>query len=154
MKPVTWSEMAESMSNDPTLRGLSDEQVRAVIEALALTIHADNKVAPLEVAGFNHLLFDLPWLEDRHELLRSHVPRAAQKARAANDGLAGEVYAADIADRLGSQQVRERVFVMAASLAHVDMRIDPSENKALGWLIAAFGIDEPTRDEVLERLKR
>lgn len=154
MKPTTWHQMAEGMSNDPALQNLADEQVKAIVEALAFTIHADNKVAPLEVAGFNHLLFDLPWLEGRHELIRDHVPVAAQRARTTQQQMEGESHAEDIAQRLVSPAVMEKVFIMAASLAQVDMKLDPAENLALSRLGEAFSVNETRRQEILEQLMK
>lgn len=152
MKPTTWHQMAEGMSNEPALQDLADDQVQAIVEALAFTIHADNKVAPLEVAGFNHLLFDLPWLEMRHDLIREHVPLAAQKARATQVEIAGKAHAEDIAQRLESPAVMEHVFIMAASLAQVDLKLDPAENLALARLGDAFGIERVKQKEIIEQL--
>lgn len=148
-----WEQMASELVDDPEMKGLTDGQVGAVVDVLALTIHADRKVTPVEVAGFNHLFFDLDWLEGRHDLVRELVPKSAAKASVDGDRDQGLALARAAAEVLGSDSLKERVFVMAASLAAVDMKMTPAENEALGWVAEAFGIDEEQRSKIIEQVR-
>jgi len=149
MSITSWEQMARDLVADPELEGLSDEQIKAIIDVLAMTLHADENVSPVEVAGFNHLFFDLPWLEERHELVREHIPRAVKRAVGA-DALA---VAGDAAKHfeLGSQ--REKVFQMAAILASVDSKVKEGENAILVGIAEAFDIDEERRSAIIEASK-
>ncbi len=153
MSVTSWEQMAGELVTDPAMASLTDEQVTAIVDVLVLIIHADSKVSPVEVAGFNHLFFDLPWLEGRHELVRNHLPRAAEFAAVAGDGDKGRAFAKQAAERLEGTALRERVFEMAASLVAVDMRVAAMENVALTWLAEAFELDSTRRDAILQRSK-
>ena len=146
-----WQSLAEQFASAPDLAGLTDDQVRSVVEVLALTIHADETVAPIEVAGFNHLVAGLPMMEGRETLVHEHVKEANKRARAAvtDDSVRREL-ARDAASRLQGSGLREQVFRMAASLASVDFEVVPAEEQALGWLAEAFEIASDRARDIID----
>lgn len=152
MDVAKWSSVAKEFSSSLELRGLDDDQLRALIELLALTIHADSKVSPVEVAGFNHLFFDLDWLSDRQELVREHIPKAAERAAVDGDAEAGLALARSAAEQLRSAEIRSLVFRISASLAAIDQRLVLRENRALGWIAEAFDIDTTEREAVIAEM--
>ena len=149
---AAWQHVAAKLVQDPSLKDLNDDQIKALIEVLALVIHADRKVAPIEVAGFNYLFFDLTWLQHRRDLIRQHVPWAADKAAGTViDPTKGPPVASELAARLSSAELREKVFFMAASLTAIDLRVEPGENEALRWLAEAFGLEDPHREQLFNK---
>ena len=68
-----WQDMARQVVEDPVLQGLSDDQVRAIIDVFALIIQADRQVNPAEVVGFNYLFYDLDWMSQRHEVIKGRI---------------------------------------------------------------------------------
>lgn len=155
MSISSWEQRARDLLSDPRLQGLPSEHVEAIIDVLTLTIHADQNVSPVEVAGFNHLFFDLPWLEDQHELVREHIPVSVKKAIAAGEAGTECELAADAAARLegGGTSLKEKVFLMASILASVDMKLKEGENKVLCTVGDAFGLEEQRRVEIISQSK-
>lgn len=155
MSITSWEQAARDLLSNPILQGLPDEQVEAIIDVLTLTIHADQNVSPVEVAGFNHLFFDLPWLEDRDGLVREHIPVAVKKAMAAGEGGTERALADEVASTLedGGALLKEKVFLMASILASVDMRLKEGENKVLRVVGEAFGLDDHKRAELVSQAR-
>jgi hypothetical protein len=153
MSITAWERMAKGIADDPELKGLTDAQIEAIIDVLALAIHADRSVSPVEVAGFNHLFFDLAWLEGRHQLVRDHVPGAAKRAVAAGaDPEAARSLITAAASVISSGALREKVFEMAVSLASVDTKVKPEEREVLRALADGFGIDEGRRTAIVDAI--
>lgn len=150
-----WKSLTEELGASPLLAALSDAQVEAVVDVLALVIYADETVAPIEVAGFNHLVFDLPWMEGRGELIRGYVRGSASRARqaVASEGAAMDLARA-AASRLEGAELRELVLRMAASLAGVDMEVAPAEALALDRVAEAFEIDRARAREIVDATHR
>ena len=150
MSVASWERLTRELVRDPSMQELTDDQVRAMIDVILLTMHADRRVSPLEVAGFTHLFFDLPWLQSREELVREHIPKAAERGAVAGDEAKGRALARDVAERLGGDRaLRERVFLMAASLAAADSAVEAGEKQALTWVADAFGISPELMAEAL-----
>ena len=147
-----WQSLAEDLGEDDALVDLTDDQVEAMVDVLALIIHADETVAPIEVAGFNHLVFNMPWTKGRRERLEDAVKGAASRAREAGaDEEARQEIAHAASPRLGGAPVRERVFRMAATLAGVDLEVNAAEVRALSWLAEALEIDADSARSIVER---
>lgn len=151
MSITSWEQTARDLLSEAELQEIPDEQVKAIVDVLSLTIHADQNVSPVEVAGFNHLFFDLPWLEERHELLRSHIPISVKKAVGAGSEEDSRAIAIDVASKLIGDSLREKVFLMASILASADMRLKEGENKVLHMVADVFNIDEDRRDAIIQK---
>ncbi len=143
-----WQHAATRIDGDTRLREMSDDQLRALVDILVVVVQADRKVTPLEVAGFNHIFFDIPWLEGRHELLREAISAAGVYAdKADEEGL--ESLATDATEVLVVDELRDTVFLLAASLARVDLKLVPAECRALRWIAAGLGLDQERVRELI-----
>lgn len=145
-----WREVDEALDVTATLSALDDRAAEAAVALLVLTVHADARVLPLEVAGVNHLLFDLPGLEARHERLREWVRRAAARAEAGRSAEMLRSLVDEAAAAIPGPELREKVFAMAVALARVDLRLDPAESQALLWMSEALEIDAARARALIE----
>jgi tellurite resistance protein len=149
-----WQSLAKDIGSDPVLRNLSAAQVAAVVDVLALSIYADGDVSPIEVAGFNMLVFDLPWAKGHAETIQQHVADAVGRIRAsAGDEAQRRAMAEAAAAGLGGAALRENVFRMAAILANVDFELEPAEVDTLAWLAEVFGIDRARAQAMVDELR-
>lgn len=142
---ATWQQLADDLKTDPALAGLGEEQIKAVVDVLVFTIHADEVAGFMEEAELEHQLFELPWMADKEAKVEAFVHDATERAKGATDeGPYREVVSA-AAELLGDAAVRGKVYQMALTLANADMQIHPEEHKALTWLAEAFEIPEHER---------
>lgn len=118
---------------------LADPQRLAVLEALMLVVYADGKVTPEEIRRFDALVSALPWgLEPPQlaALIRETNGRMAHlsTAQAITD------FVANLATRLPSQDLREKVLYTMARLADADGVFHPFEKNVLGLCTVSWNI--------------
>jgi hypothetical protein len=147
-----WQDMARQVVEDPVLQGLSDDQVRAIIDVFALIIQADRQVNPAEVVGFNYLFYDLDWMSQRHEVIKGRIGEVTKKvARLLTQPGPPKAFLDELAARLTGMELRRHVFTLAVGLSAVDSRIAPEESEALQWVADVFGLDEAKRASIMQK---
>ena len=142
---ATWHQLADDLKTDAALADLDEGQIEAVIDVLVLTMHADEVVGFMEEAELEHMLFELPWMADKESKVDAFVKAATARARGVQDEAAFRAIADQVAARLPDEAVRAKVYLMAVTLANVDMQIHSGEHEALTWLADAFEIPESDR---------
>jgi hypothetical protein len=142
---IPWQKLANELKTDPTLKGLTEEQIEAVIDVLLLTIHADKQVAFMEEAEFEHMLYELPWIKDKEEKVEAYVKTATERIKELEDSAAFRAAAESAATKLVEQTVRDKVYEMASTLAGVDMEVNVEEQEILNVLAECLEIPEDKR---------
>lgn len=142
---IPWQQLANELRTDPKLKDISEEQAEAIIDVLLLTIHADKKVAFMEEAEFEHMIYELPWFKSKEQHIDDYVKVATERIKALEDEASFRAAAEEAASKLDDQNVREKVYEMAVTLAGADMEVNPEELAVLGWLAECFEIPEDKR---------
>jgi uncharacterized tellurite resistance protein B-like protein len=142
---ATWEKLADDLKTDKTLAALVEGQIEAIIDLLMLTIHADKTVAFMEQAELDHLLHELPWIQDKRALIDAHIEAVVKEIK---DLEGEEGYRAFIEGRaaaLPSGEVRQKAYQMVLALVDADMEVHPQEKMVLEWLAEGLGIPESER---------
>ncbi len=142
---ATWQQLADELKTDPVLTKLDEEHVEAIIDVLLLTMHADEKVAFMEEAEFEHLLHELPWMQDKQEKIHAHIEATTGKIKTIENESDFRALADNAAKVLVEESVREKAYHMAVALAGADMELHPEEHRVLTWLAECFEIPETKR---------
>lgn len=145
---MAWTQMIDDMSTRGALAHFTQHQIEATIALLAVVMHADDRVGVLEQHEFEALVEQLPFYKGKGEAAQQ-VEDAIIKARAAGiDEYKALIDA--LAVHLPEQADRREVFRMAATMAFADHKLHARESEVLGWLAAAFAIDDA--DAIIAKL--
>lgn len=132
---------------DPDIQDLTLGEVRAVIDALALTMMADYEVGVSEYEEFASLMLALPGTEQEHE---DYVPTAVEKAAVVESPAELAAFAEDIAQRL-HERVHEKVFSMFVTMMVADREISADEEVVLRAFADAFGLAGERTDVIFRK---
>lgn len=136
---MNWNQLTDELSTDDALAHLSNEQAEAIITALAVVMHADDRVGTLERNEFSDQVDRLPFY-DAKDMTTALIEDAITKAAACTDDGAHKAIIDTIAARLTDAHLREETFRMAATLAYADLELHANESAVLGWMAAAFNL--------------
>lgn len=139
---MSWTQLADELGTDSSLQALDATGVAAVIDLLALVVYADASLGMLEQNEFEEQLNALPFLAGKDPA------GALAKAKAANDAAAWQAIIDASVKILDGKGVGERIYRMAAELAHADLRLHRNESAVLKAIVAAFGIDADTAAQI------
>ncbi len=142
---ATWQQLADDLKTDPSLTDLGEEQIKAVIDVLVFTMHADEVAGFMEEMELEHQLFELPWMKDKEAKVEAFVHDATERAKGVGDEAGFRAVVDTAAGLLTEKMVREKIYLMAVTLANADMQIHSEEHQALTWLADAFEIPEHER---------
>jgi hypothetical protein len=142
---TTWQQMADDLKTDPVLANLKADQIEAVISILVLTVYADEVAGFMEEAELEHMLYELPWMEDKEARAEAFVKEVTDKAKGVSDEAGFRAIADAAASKLKDPVVREKAYTMAYNLACIDMNVNKAEHLALEWLADALEIPEGKR---------
>ncbi len=142
---ATWQQLADELKTDPVLEKLDEKQVESLIDVLMLVMHADEKVAFMEEAEFDHLIYELPWVESKHDKIEAHIKTTRTRLGSVDGEADYRKLVSDATKLLVSPDVRVKTYRMAVTLAEADMELHPDEHKVLTWLAEDFGIPEAQR---------
>ncbi len=117
---------------------MDDAQRLAVLEAMVVGLIADNQVTPPEVRRFDEIVMALPWGVERAVL--SAMISGARNRLAALKRDEIDSYVKQLAERLPSQELREKVIYTMATLMFSDGEQVQAEKNVLGLFVIAFGI--------------
>ncbi len=125
---------------DRDLMDLSDGEVLAVVDALALAIYADFSVNRFEDDAFESLVTALTWGRGGEDgPLDRPVEVARMRAGAVTTPEALDAFAANVAGRLPASAL-EKVYSMIVTIAVADNEIKSEEEDLLSSFAGAFGI--------------
>lgn len=142
---TTWQKLADELKTDPALAKLEEAQVKAIIDVLMLTMHSDETVAFMEEAELEHLLHELPWIQDKQDVIDAHIEASVKKIKAIEGEEGYRTFVNECAELLPDAEVKEKTYQMVVALAGADMEVHPKERKVLDWLAASLGIPENKR---------
>ncbi|HUQ03750.1 MAG TPA: TerB family tellurite resistance protein [Kofleriaceae bacterium] len=118
---------------------MDDAQRLAVLEAMVVGLIADNQVTPPEVRRFDEIVMALPWGVER-PVLAAMISGARNRLAALKTRDEIDAYVKQLAERLPSQELREKVVFTMATLMFSDGEQVQAEKNVLGLFVIAFGI--------------
>lgn len=118
---------------------MDEPQRVAVLETMVIGLIADDKVTPAEIRRFDEIVLALPWGVER-SVLAAMTTGARDRLLALKAPAAIHDYVAKLAQRLPSQELREKVVFTMATLMFSDGEIVRAEQNLLGLFVVAFGI--------------
>jgi uncharacterized tellurite resistance protein B-like protein len=121
------------------IEGLDDAQKLAVLEALVSAVLADGKPSQIELASFEHIVSNLPWGMEP-AVVDAQIKGIAQRIAAFSAPAQISDFIVQMAARLPSQSLREKVFYTVATIIFADGAVSKVEQNTLGALVFAFGI--------------
>lgn len=138
---------------DPELEGLTEDQIRAVIDLLHAIVWADHTVTDEEQRELRAQVLRMPWSRklDRprlEEQLKSSLERASTRKEA---GLAALVRQA--ATTLPEGGVREKIAIMMIAISCADGIAD-SERQLIDAFAAVAGIPQKRVVQLIEEAKK
>ena len=152
--PTDWNTLSSTLRLDPKLATLSEEQCKALIDAMLYLIYADHEASFMEMQEFEHMLYELPWSLSEQAEVAEHVEVRARVIKGAVMGQrAGEVLE-EIAAELGEPELGEHALRMAANVAYADWTHCDEEQHALITLGLALGVERSFIDTIVKDIER
>lgn len=130
---------------------MDDAQRVAVLEAMVVGMIADSKITPAEVRRFDEIVLALPWGVDR-DVLAAMIAGAHDRLAALKTRDEIHAYVEELAKRLPSQGLREKVVFTMATLMFSDGDQVQAEKNVLGLFVVAFGITRERATAIREAL--
>lgn len=118
---------------------LDDAQRLAILETMVVSLIADDKVTSAEAQRFDEILFSLPWGVDR-EVLGGMVKGARERLAALKTPAQIHDYVANLATRITSPTLRQKVIFTMATLMWADGELSRVEKNVIGLFSVAFNI--------------
>ena len=115
---------------------LGQDEKAAIIDALVVAVLADGVASPVEVARFDAEVAEVPWELDQHTVVG--LIRSARERVGALKGDEGIALVKSIAEKLPSEEIREKVLRMMISVMLADGRPAKQEQQVGGVFAAAF----------------
>jgi uncharacterized tellurite resistance protein B-like protein len=124
---------------DPSIQRLGFDQVKAVVDALVITVYAHAEVHPREEEEFNKFLISLPCDISELAALDTHIESAKEKAQRVRKLSELEVWAGEIRGYL-PDDVLPQVYSMISAIVVADKKIRTQEKAVLALFANAFDI--------------
>jgi uncharacterized tellurite resistance protein B-like protein len=121
--------------NRDDLEKLSQDQKAAIIDAMVVAVLADGVATPVETARFDAELAEVPWELDKNTVV-ALVRAAREKVGNLKSGEEGIALVKDVAERLPTDDLREKVLRMMVSVMMSDGQAAPQE-KIIGGVFGA-----------------
>jgi hypothetical protein len=130
---------------------MDDAQRVAVLEAMVAGMIADDVVSPAEVRRFDEIVLGLPWGVER-DVLAAMIEGAHDRLAALKTRDEIHAYVEQLAKRLPSQGLREKVVFTMATLMFSDGYQAQAEKNVLGLFVIAFGITQERAGAIRDAL--
>jgi uncharacterized tellurite resistance protein B-like protein len=130
------------------IESADDSAKLAILECMLLAIFADGAVNDIEIRRFDAIVAGLPWGMDEAVLI-ALLKGAQERMKPLNHPQAILDFVANIATRVTSQTLREKIVYTMGVLAAADGTLHQFEKNMLGVVVTAFDV---TRDKV-EQIK-
>ena len=136
---------------DAELQALELEQVKAIIDALALTMYADFSSDDQEQGAFTSMMLSLPcgWADTAELSDYAEEAREAASKLSSNEELLA--HAKEIAGRI-PESVRRQAFEMSVALTIADRELTMGEAAVLSAFGEELGFDEASSIEIYEEI--
>jgi uncharacterized tellurite resistance protein B-like protein len=121
------------------LLAMNDEEKTAVLEALVTGVLADGKVTAEEIQRFEEVMMSLPWGMDE-PVLKALVKSTQERVIALKSRANVQDFVANLAARLTSPQLRDKVVFTMATVMAADAEVNQLERNVIGLFILSFGI--------------
>ncbi len=134
------------------LAAMDDAQRVAVLETMVVGLIADDKVNPAEIRRFDEIVLGLPWGVER-DVLVAMIQGARDRLVALKTPAEIHDYVVNLAHRLPSQTLREKVVFTIATLMYSDGELVQTEKNVLGLFVVAFGITSDRAAAIKDALR-
>jgi uncharacterized tellurite resistance protein B-like protein len=131
--------------NQDDVKDLSDEQQSSIFDALVAAAWADGNVSQAEMARFEAEVVKVPWGKDEQTLIKM-VHGARERVAALKDKDSVLSFIKDIAEKLPSQTVREKVLYMMGVIMFSDRQLSDAEKNVVKAFADAFKITKERFD--------
>jgi uncharacterized tellurite resistance protein B-like protein len=121
------------------LAATDDSQKLAILECMLLAIFADGKVEEHELKRFDAIVGALPWGMEKPVII-ALLQGAQTRMKTMNTPQAIMDYVAQIAARVPSQTLREKIVFTMGLLAASDGTLHQFEKNILGLCVVSFNI--------------
>jgi len=131
--------------NQEDVKSLSEDQQSAIFDALVAAAWADGNVSQAEMARFEAEVVKVPWGKDEQTLIKMvHASRDRVGQLKDKDGVLA--FIKNIADRVPSQTVREKILYMMGVIMFSDRQLSDAEKNVVAAFAQAFGISKERFD--------
>ena len=121
------------------VKGLNDDQISAVFDALVAAAWADGNVSQVEKDSFEAALTKLPWNKPQDELIKM-IEASVGKVAAVKDRDGVMKFISGVADRLTDQNMREKVLYTMGVITFADKDMSDSEKNVMKAFTELFKI--------------
>ena len=121
------------------VKGLNDDQISAIFDALVAAAWADGNVSQVEKDSFEAALTKLPWNKPQDQLIKM-IEASVGKVAAVKDRDGVMKYIAGVADRLTDQNIREKVLYTMGVITFADKDMSESEKNVMKAFTELFKI--------------
>lgn len=149
-----WGQLANDNPTLDELKDLSEDQCKAIIDALTLALHASGEVTFLEKVELETLLHRLPWSFDRDSEIDAYTDASIERAASRTTRLDRRKAAEAIAAALPDVELRKTTLRMTAELVYADWHASHDENEVLELIGEAFEIPAPFISAIIEDVAR
>lgn len=129
------------------LDAADDSAKLAILECMLLSIYADGVVTPQELTRFQGIVAALPWGMEEPVLV-ALLKGATQRMKPLTHPQAILDYVANLAERVPSPALREKIVFTMGVLAASDGALHQFEKNILGVVVVAFGLTRPKVEEI------
>lgn len=130
---------------------LDDAQRLAVLEAIIAGMIADDRIVGSEARRFDEIVLELPWGVER-AVLAAMIEGAKRRLSALRTHAEIQDYVTNLAARLPSPELRDKVVFTMATLMLADGELAQIEKNVLGMFVVAFGITADRAASIREAL--
>jgi hypothetical protein len=121
------------------IKGLDASQQAAIFDSLAAAIFADGKVELAEMQRYEKEVTRIPWGRPT-EALTEEAKQSGQRLKAITTPDQFRDFLANIATKLPTQELREKVIALVGSIVSSDNDVNLHEKTLLGAFATAFNI--------------
>jgi uncharacterized tellurite resistance protein B-like protein len=125
--------------NAEDVKGLNDDQISAVFDALVAAAWADGNVSQVEKDSFEAALTALPWNKPSDQLVKM-IEASVGKVAAVKDREGVMKYIEGVAERLTDQNMREKVLYTMGVITFADKDMSESEKNVMKAFTELFKI--------------
>lgn len=131
--------------NQEDVKSLTENQQSAIFDALVAAAWADGNVSQAEMARFEAEVVKVPWGKDEQTLIKMvHASRDRVAQLKDKDGVLA--FIKDIADRVPSPTIREKILYMMGVIMFSDRQLSDAEKNVVAAFATAFGISKERFD--------
>lgn len=141
MRPRKGCEMGGFAIDKDDMKGLSEEQQGVIFDALVAAGWADGSVSDAERQRFEKEVVKIPWGRSEAELIKM-INASSAKVAALKDDNDVLAFIKNIAEKLPTQDFREKVLYLMIQIMRSDKNLSSGEQNVITKFVEAFGVGQ------------